>query len=269
MPKGEHNRKLSPEQIQQIVHDYQTPLPDGTWMGVVLLARKYGVSTPLIYRHLKKNGIPTRSIKAAFAHGKRCKPITHLPPIGQAPPLCKCGCSNPVAWNQRKNGWNAYVHGHYRPKKLYHDEDWLREQYFTINRTIAEIADEFGVCTTAILKAMRKAGISRRNASEAHIGRQVGENNPAWKGGVAPERQRLYKNGHWLEFCAEIYARDNYTCQRCGAPKKEPKSLHAHHLKPWGDEPALRFEKSNMVTLCRDCHEWVHSKANTNREFLQ
>jgi len=260
--------KLSEEQIRQIVAEYQSRLPNGTWTSTPYLAQKFDVTPSAVRYYLLQYEIPLRSNSEAHA-GMKCKPIKNLPPAGQAPPLCKCGCSNPVAWNQRKNGWDVYVHGHYRPKKLYHDEDWLREQYFTINRTVAEIADEFGVTPNAILKAMRKAGISRRNASEAHIGRQAGENNPAWKGGVTPERQRLYKNGHWLEFCAEIYARDNYTCQRCGAPKKEPKSLHAHHLKPWGDEPALRFEKSNMVTLCRDCHEWVHSKANVNREFLQ
>jgi len=216
LPSGECMlKKLTESQVQQLIREYSQPLPDGEWIGIAPLAKKFGVASATIQHHLEQRGIPPH------------------------------------------------------PPKLYYNEAWLRGQYITNNHTVAEIAAQFGVTPNAILKAMRKAGISRRNASEAHIGRQVGENNPAWKGGVTPERQRLYKNGHWLEFCAEIYARDNYTCQRCGAPKKEPKSLHAHHLKPWGDEPALRFEKSNVITLCRNCHTWVHSKANVNREFLQ
>lgn len=27
-----------------------------------------------------------------------------------------------------------------------------------------------------------------------------------------------------------------------------------HHIKPWRLNPALRFERSNLVALCRDCH---------------
>ena len=33
--------------------------------------------------------------------------------------------------------------------------------------------------------------------------------------------------------------------------------------------PALRFDHSNAVTLCRSCHAWVHSNNNKNKEFLQ
>ena len=64
----------------------------------------------------------------------------------------------------------------------------------------------------------------------------------------------------------DIYQRDGYRCQRCGAGKTTPRGLHAHHVKSWAGNLALRFDLDNVVTLCRDCHHWVHSRANTARE---
>ena len=29
-----------------------------------------------------------------------------------------------------------------------------------------------------------------------------------------------------------------------------------------------RFDRDNVITLCRPCHSWVHSLANGGREFL-
>lgn len=34
------------------------------------------------------------------------------PPSGEKPPLCECGCDQPVEWNSKHGRWNHYVHGH-------------------------------------------------------------------------------------------------------------------------------------------------------------
>jgi hypothetical protein len=31
-------------------------------------------------------------------------------------------------------------------------------------------------------------------------------------------------------------------------------SLHTHHIEPWSLNKALRFDLSNLVTLCKSCH---------------
>lgn len=111
--KGCNNRKLSDADRAEIARLYTTPLPDGTWMGVTAIAKRFGVAHTAIQHNLKRDGVKMRTAKEAH-QGKRCKPVTNLP-VGDAPP-CKCGCGEATAWNQRKNRWNRYVKGHYTRK---------------------------------------------------------------------------------------------------------------------------------------------------------
>lgn len=267
MPKGENNRKLSDEQRAEIVRIYQTPAPDGTWTGVIEISRRFGVSKSAIQYALRISGVTMRTSKEAYAHSKRTKPIKNLPDV-PAPP-CKCGCGTPVKWNRRKNNWNLYVTGHYRKHQPFKDEQWLRHEYLDRERSIVEIARQFGVNVSAVRYYMKMFSIPARDGSSAHIGIQAGENNPAWRGGTTPERQRLYKSQGWKEMVRAILKRDNYTCARCGKYRKDGKlKLCTHHIKSWAEYPELRMEPSNLITLCVECHLWVHSVANINREFL-
>lgn len=60
------------------------------------------------------------------------------------------------------------------------------------------------------------------------------------------------KTEAWQEQRAKIFRRDGFQCVCCGAAK----NLEVHHItyKNLGAE-----EKSDLVTLCGDCHEKVHS----------
>jgi len=56
------------------------------------------------------------------------------------------------------------------------------------------------------------------------------------------------------------HVRDESCCQMCLVIKK----LEAHHVIPWHVSPLLRYERSNLVTLCRACHyrfgHWLNWK---------
>lgn len=95
-----------------------------------------------------------------------------------------------------------------------------------------------------------------------------GNRHHNWKGGTSPVRQRLYVSAEVKEFLKATYRRDNYRCQRCGRGKTVRKGLHVHHFRSWAQNPELRFDPSNVVTLCKFCHEWVHSNENVNREYI-
>jgi 5-methylcytosine-specific restriction endonuclease McrA len=122
--------------------------------------------------------------------------------------------------------------------------------------------------TRAVLS--RKASVAKphiRGAANGMSGR-TGPSNPNYRDGSAPERQRLYASSEWKEIQRNVYARDNYRCVHCGSGKTGPKSIHAHHIRPWAGNKALRFDMANLVTLCRDCHHWVHSSANSESLYL-
>lgn len=62
---------------------------------------------------------------------------------------------------------------------------------------------------------------------------------------------RGYKNQVWASLVRE---RDK-GCVNCGSLQ----DLHAHHIKSYAKNPKLRYDTKNGVTLCKSCHNLVHS----------
>lgn len=94
----------------------------------------------------------------------------------------------------------------------------------------------------------------------------TGDHNPNWKGGDDSQDRNRHLIAAHRKWRTLIFERDGYICQRCGHEKG--KTLRAHHIAPWAEFPDKRFELTNGVTLCDPCHRWVHSKANTKKEWL-
>jgi len=76
-----------------------------------------------------------------------------------------------------------------------------------------------------------------------------------------PRKNRKERDAH-SEWRSKIFQRDNYACQLCGIKSGcgHKILIQAHHIKHWKDYPELRRELSNGVTLCKDCHNYAHSK---------
>lgn len=103
-----------------------------------------------------------------------------------------------------------------------------------------------------------------------------GEQSPRWKGGVAHHRMErsTYEYIQWRKY---VFSRDNYTCQCCNAHSGNGKTilLNAHHIENWKDNPQMRYDVENGITLCSNCHLQFHSvygKSNNTKlqlsEFL-
>lgn len=98
-----------------------------------------------------------------------------------------------------------------------------------------------------------------------------GAQSPAWKGGVTPERQSFYATEEWKETVKHVWARDNATCQRCGKDhnvNRNEGAFHIHHIVSFMVRD-LRSDPSNLVLLCKECHRFVHSRENTEREYIR
>lgn len=187
------------------------------------------------------------------------------------------------------------------------DRDWLYQKYIVEGLSTYQIGEIVGRNPKNIYNKLKAFGIPTRSRAEVitpnswwaigkeHAGKGKarsdetkakisaakkgkeypalrGENNgmfgkrsPNWKGGVTPERQRLYSSGDWKDIVKSVFERDGYICQRCG---KKSGNLHTHHIKSWAECVEGRTDLDNLITVCKRCHLWIHSKKNTNREFI-
>lgn len=66
-------------------------------------------------------------------------------------------------------------------------------------------------------------------------------------------RKPTNKDAIWAR---EVKVRDKQRCVICGSKD----NLQAHHIIPVANDPwrQYRYNVGNGVTLCKDCHEFVH-----------
>jgi len=64
---------------------------------------------------------------------------------------------------------------------------------------------------------------------------------------------REYDSPEYKKFRQAVRKRDKNKCKMCGSRKK----LNVHHIVKWSDAPLLRFDVSNGITLCSDCHKSI------------
>lgn len=71
------------------------------------------------------------------------------------------------------------------------------------------------------------------------------------------EYDRIHKRDTqaYRDWRISVFKRDKYTCQHCG---KRGGKIHAHHIKRYRDNPELRTDLGNGITLCGRCHRELH-----------
>jgi 5-methylcytosine-specific restriction endonuclease McrA len=117
-------------------------------------------------------------------------------------------------------------------------------------------------------------GKKRQPFSEEHrrkIGyAKKGEKQWNYKGGVTPENRRIRNSIDFRLWRESVFARDNFTCQKCLERERE---LRPHHIKNFSQYPELRFAIDNGITFCEVCHDVFHRKYgrqnNTQEQVLE
>lgn len=93
-----------------------------------------------------------------------------------------------------------------------------------------------------------------------HIKSISGSNNPRYNHTVSDEQRetdrRSTKNKTWRQ---QVIKRDNCTCQCCGVTIKDSKIV-AHHIFSYINNPDIRHDPDNGITLCVGCHINFHKK---------
>lgn len=114
------------------------------------------------------------------------------------------------------------------------------------NKKQMEIINTFGmVFTPEIKEKQRLAKLGLRDE-------QV--NN--WQGGKVKERKLEMGREQYKVLRKTCFERDNYTCQSC---KIRGGKLEMDHVKEWCNYPELRFEITNVRTLCKSCHKMTEN----------
>lgn len=66
---------------------------------------------------------------------------------------------------------------------------------------------------------------------------------------------RNYQDPAYKLFRSMVRKRDGYRCRMPGCGVKT--RLQVHHIKPWSANAALRYDPSNGITLCKNCHKKI------------
>ena len=100
-------------------------------------------------------------------------------------------------------------------------------------------------------------------------GRWLKEKNPNWKGGITPKNKKIRSDVHSSLWRGAVFARDNWTCQKC---KERGGELNPHHILNFSQYLELRFAIDNGITFCKECHKSFHKKygrQNNTKEQLK
>ncbi len=134
-------------------------------------------------------------------------------------------------------------------------------------QTCLECGKEFRVSPS--MKRLRNIErCSKACWAKALSKRQRGAANSQWKGGIASGERRPRACAEASAWRKAVFARDNWTCQACGARSRKgsPVKLNADHIKPFATHPELRWDLSNGRTLCVECHKKTDTWGNTKKK---
>ena len=101
-------------------------------------------------------------------------------------------------------------------------------------------------CYSKLLTGRKLSKETKRKLSLANGGNGIPIKRPKYHHSVT----KRYKK--WR---MEVFTRDGFKCQICD---KTGKCLVPHHIKGWAKYQKLRYEVSNGITLCVECHKEVH-----------
>ena len=76
----------------------------------------------------------------------------------------------------------------------------------------------------------------------------------AFKHNWSAEERPWGPSAKWRE---AVLKRDKHRCMECGS---EGPGLCAHHIHPWFKYPDRRYDATNGITLCRECHRSFHRR---------
>ena len=142
---------------------------------------------------------------------------------------------------EKRSVAEAQTEGNIEPLK---DQEWLREQYWDYERTLADIADDLNVTDVTVNKYMKKHGIERRDTTSSEV-QSDGDIEPL-------------KDPEWLE---KQYVENELSASEIGNKLGVSKTPVLRYMNEHGIEPRSIAERNSKgdVTPLRDA-DWLYEQ---------
>lgn len=160
----------------------------------------------------------------------------------------------------------------YRPETLKEEQDIINSYLYEGSQTYT--SEKHKITRRVLKEILLKHKIPLRSQPESLKGKQIGENNPNWKGGSADEHLRKLHGGYWktaLALWSELVKySDNHICRKCGQDGSD-----AHHIISIKNifrqslNLDLIWDLNNGIYLCKVCHMKCHMNEKIFQETFQ
>ncbi|WP_143316874.1 HNH endonuclease signature motif containing protein [Clostridium sp. HBUAS56017] len=74
----------------------------------------------------------------------------------------------------------------------------------------------------------------------------------------------FYVSTAWKHLRLEVLDEQNHECQMCKAKGEYSKATTVHHIKHVNKHPQLALTKSNLMAVCKECHNELHPEKRRN-----
>lgn len=137
------------------------------------------------------------------------------------------------------------------------DPDAVVEMYSIQYVSAQAVADHFGVSRGVIGRILKETGTPIKRMGDSRDWN--GDKHPMWREDLTEEERQQRRDMHQQKLWRlQVYARDNYTCQKCG--DSTGGNLNAHHIVPHSADKTVAWDLDNGITMCKPCHMGFHRK---------
>ena len=74
------------------------------------------------------------------------------------------------------------------------------------------------------------------------------------------QAEMFYKSKAWVAARQQALIRDNYLCQECLKRGRITRADTVHHKIELKEDWSKRLQLGNLVSLCAECHNRIHSR---------
>lgn len=149
----------------------------------------------------------------------------------------------------------------YRPESLQEETGIINSYLYEGNQQ--HVSSKHKITRRVLKEVLLKHNIPLRSQPDSLRGKQLGSQNPNWKGGAADVALRKEFGGSWKRVLVLwsylIQYADDSTCRKCGEEGEDP-----HHIIPIraiyrnGLSRELVWSIENGIYLCKKCHMKTH-----------